>query len=416
MAFPNHLSQEMALQHFADNHLPDNSSVLRNILPDGKPSDHHHRPPTSWLNSAILRQPPHFSSAAAADANFLNLHTNSGSSSPAANNQWLSRSILQRNVNDVRDADVQVSGDSMIAAAISHESADFNNNDTSRSELPESGGGGVEGVVNWQNARFKAEILSHPLYEQLLSAHVACLRIATPVDQLPRIDAQLAQSQQVLDKYSALGHANLADDKELDQFMTHYVLLLCSFKDQLQQHVRVHAMEAVMACWEIEQSLQSLTGVSPGEGTGATMSDDDDDQVDSDANLFDGSLDGPDSMGFGPLIPTESERSLMERVRQELKHELKNGYKEKIVDIREEILRKRRAGKLPGDTTSVLKAWWQSHSKWPYPTEEDKARLVTETGLQLKQINNWFINQRKRNWHSNASSSSTTAMKSKRKR
>lgn len=53
------------------------------------------------------------------------------------------------------------------------------------------------------------------------------------------------------------------------------------------------------------------------------MSDDDDDQVDSDANLFDGSLEGPDTMGFGPLIPTESERSLMERVRQELKHELK---------------------------------------------------------------------------------------------
>lgn len=38
------------------------------------------------------------------------------------------------------------------------------------------------------------------------------------------------------------------------------------------------------------------------------------------------------------------------------------------MDIREEILRKRRAGKLPGDTTSVLKQWWQSHSKWPYPT------------------------------------------------
>ncbi|KAM0028761.1 hypothetical protein Hdeb2414_s0018g00518081 [Helianthus debilis subsp. tardiflorus] len=42
--------------------------------------------------------------------------------------------------------------------------------------------------------------------------------------------------------------------------MTHYVLLLCSFKEQLQQHVRVNAMEAVIACWEIEQSLQSLTG------------------------------------------------------------------------------------------------------------------------------------------------------------
>lgn len=53
------------------------------------------------------------------------------------------------------------------------------------------------------------------------------------------------------------------------------------------------------------------------------MSDDDDDQVDSDINLYEGSMDGPDSMGFGSLIPTETERSLMERVRQELKHELK---------------------------------------------------------------------------------------------
>lgn len=320
----------------------------------------------------------------------------------------------------------------MIAASMSHESSEnmknhnnesLNQNNKSDHQamgvgvvVESSGGGGGDGVMNWQNARYKAEILTHPLYEQLLSAHVACLRIATPVDQLPRIDAQLAQSQNVVAKYSALGHGTqpmVGDDKELDQFMTHYVLLLCSFKEQLQQHVRVHAMEAVMACWEIEQSLQSLTGVSPGEGTGATMSDDEDDQVDSDANLFDGSLDGPDTMGFGPLIPTESERSLMERVRQELKHELKQGYKEKIVDIREEILRKRRAGKLPGDTTSVLKSWWQSHSKWPYPTEEDKARLVQETGLQLKQINNWFINQRKRNWHSNPSTS--TVLKSKRK-
>lgn len=64
------------------------------------------------------------------------------------------------------------------------------------------------------------------------------------------------------------------------------------------------------------------------------MSDDDDDQVDSDANLFEGSLEGADTMGFGPLIPTESERSLMERVRQELKHELKAVIIMDIVNIR----------------------------------------------------------------------------------
>ncbi|KAL0728305.1 hypothetical protein Bca4012_024398 [Brassica carinata] len=353
----------------------------------------HESTPPNWL----LRS----------DNNFLNLHTaasaaatSSDSPSSAAANQWLSRSssFLQR------------------GGGLS------NNNVGSGDVIEDVTTGGEESMIGerkeaerWQNVRHKAEILSHPLYEQLLSAHVACLRIATPVDQLPRIDAQLAQSQNVVAKYSTIDAAAQGlisgDEKELDHFMTHYVLLLCSFKEQLQQHVRVHAMEAVMACWEIEQSLQSLTGVSPGEGTGATMSEDEDEQVESDAHLYDGSLDG---LGFGPLVPTESERSLMERVRQELKHELKQGYKEKIVDIREEILRKRRAGKLPGDTTSVLKAWWQSHSKWPYPTEEDKVRLVQETGLQLKQINNWFINQRKRNWHSNPSSS--TVPKNKRKR
>ena len=53
------------------------------------------------------------------------------------------------------------------------------------------------------------------------------------------------------------------------------------------------------------------------------MSDDEDEVVDSDTSWFDGSLDGIDSMGFGSLVPSETERSLMERVRQELKHELK---------------------------------------------------------------------------------------------
>ncbi|XP_019415059.1 PREDICTED: homeobox protein knotted-1-like 3 isoform X2 [Lupinus angustifolius] len=413
MAYNNHnhhLSQNLPLHHFTDQQQQQPSTSNLTTKTVSHPNQPLQTAPT-WLNNALLRTQynnnnnnnnnnvnnnnNNVNNNVNNNSDFLNLHTTPPSDSST---QWLSRSILHRNHSEVIN-DVTV-GESIIAGA------------GKESEAVEEGGGG-EGLVNWENGKYKAEILAHPLYEQLLSAHVSCLRIATPVDQLPRIDAQLGQSQNIVAKYSTFGHMLGHDNKELDQFLSHYVLLLCSFKEQLQQHVRVHAMEAVMACWEIEQSLQSLTGVSPGEGTGATMSDDEDNQVDSDADLFDGGLDGHDNMGFGPLIPTENERSLMERVRHELKHELKQGYKEKIVDIREEILRKRRAGKLPGDTTSVLKAWWQSHSKWPYPTEEDKARLVQETGLQLKQINNWFINQRKRNWHSNPSPS--TVLKNKRK-
>ncbi|PON64052.1 Knotted-like homeobox transcription factor [Trema orientale] len=278
------------------------------------------------------------------------------------------------------------------------------------SNISTSGGG------DDQDRHLKAEIATHPLYEQLLAAHVSCLRVATPIDQLPLIDAQLSQSHHLLRSYASLAHSSHLsphDRQDLDNFLAQYLIVLCTFKEQLQQHVRIHAVEAVMACREIENTLQALTGVSLGEGTGATMSDDED-EMQMDFSLDQSGGDANDMMGFGPLLPTESERSLMERVRHELKIELKQGFKSRIEDVREEILRKRRAGKLPGDTTTVLKNWWQQHSKWPYPTEDDKAKLVEETGLQLKQINNWFINQRKRNWHSN--SQSVTSLKSKRKR
>ncbi|XP_074583961.1 homeobox protein knotted-1-like 3 [Curcuma longa] len=273
-----------------------------------------------------------------------------------------------------------------------------------------------------QQQLLKAEMAVHPLWEQLLGAHVGCLRVATPIDHLPLIDAQLAQSHHLVRSYAAAAAAagcgrrpalSPQDKQELDAFLAQYLMLLCSFREQLQQHVRVHAVEAVMACREIEQSLQDLTGMILEEGSGATMSEDEDELGQLDCPL-DVGMDGHDMMGFGPLLPTESERSLMERVRQELKMELKQGFRSRIEDVREEILRKRRAGKLPGDTTSILKQWWQQNSKWPYPTEDDKAKLVEETGLQLKQINNWFINQRKRNWHNN--SQSVTTLKSKRKR
>ncbi|PHU05366.1 Homeobox protein knotted-1-like 3 [Capsicum chinense] len=81
--------------------------------------------------------------------------------------------------------------------------------------------------------------------------------------------------------------------------------------------------------------------------------------------------DAHDLMGMGFGLPTESERSLMERVIQELKIELKQGFRSRIEDMRKEILRKKRAGKIPGDTTIVLKNWSQQHSKCTYPTLAD---------------------------------------------
>eukprot|EP00271_Cylindrocystis_brebissonii_P017918 TRINITY_DN4877_c0_g1_i4.p1 TRINITY_DN4877_c0_g1~~TRINITY_DN4877_c0_g1_i4.p1 ORF type:complete len:680 (+),score=131.81 TRINITY_DN4877_c0_g1_i4:587-2626(+) len=233
--------------------------------------------------------------------------------------------------------------------------------------------------------RLKARIVSHPLYDQLLDAHVSCLKVATPLDQLPLLEVQLERADLVAGKYlNFLGSEGVdgvpADEEgrsELDRFMAQFVVLLRSFKVQLEDHVKVHAREAVVACWELEQSLVSITGMEPGPGSGATMSDDEDtDGGDDDSTTYGGRDFGGPSGPYGPLVPTDNERSIMERMKEELKMELKNGYRDKICDVRDEIMRKRRAGKLPGDTTAILKTWWNAHSKWPYPTEEEKANLV----------------------------------------
>ncbi|CAA6663406.1 unnamed protein product [Spirodela intermedia] len=58
----------------------------------------------------------------------------------------------------------------------------------------------------------------------------------------------------------------------------------------------------------------------------------------------------------------------------------------------------RKKGNLPKGARALLMDWWTKHYQWPYPTDEEKVKLVEVTGLDQKQINNWFINQRKRHW------------------
>lgn len=82
--------------------------------------------------------------------------------------------------------------------------------------------GGLSGEVSGDHHRqLKAEIATHPLYEQLLAAHVSCLRVATPIDQLPLIDAQLSHSHHLIRSYVSHHTHSLSpnDRQELDNFL-----------------------------------------------------------------------------------------------------------------------------------------------------------------------------------------------------
>mmetsp|Transcript_21206 Transcript_21206/g.29710 ORF Transcript_21206/g.29710 Transcript_21206/m.29710 type:complete len:403 (-) Transcript_21206:297-1505(-) len=60
----------------------------------------------------------------------------------------------------------------------------------------------------------------------------------------------------------------------------------------------------------------------------------------------------------------------------------------------------RKSSSLPTETVEYLKAWMMSpeHVAHPYPTEQEKEQIMRDTGIELKQLTNWFVNNRKRYW------------------
>uniref|UniRef100_A0A803LJD7 Uncharacterized protein n=1 Tax=Chenopodium quinoa TaxID=63459 RepID=A0A803LJD7_CHEQI len=90
------------------------------------------------------------------------------------------------------------------------------------------------------------------------------------------------------------------------------------------------------------------------------------------------------------LQPKDEER--------DLKDQLLRKFGSHISSLKLEFSKKKKKGKLPREARQMLFEWWNAHYKWPYPTEADKIALAEMTGLDQRQINNWFINQRKRHW------------------
>jgi len=59
-------------------------------------------------------------------------------------------------------------------------------------------------------------------------------------------------------------------------------------------------------------------------------------------------------------------------------------------------IRKQKRGVLPKQATEILRSWLFSHIVHAYPTEDEKRQLASQTNLTLLQVNNWFINARRR--------------------
>ncbi|KAF2940611.1 hypothetical protein DAI22_03g286300 [Oryza sativa Japonica Group] len=220
-------------------------------------------------------------------------------------------------------------------------------------------------------AMIKAKIMSHPLYPSLLRAFVDCKKVGAP----PEVVGRLSSLAVVTDvpQYSGdrcLPAQQPAADPELDQFMETYCYMLTRYGQELARPIQ-----------EAEEFFRGI-----------------EEQIDSLALDEDVSYDYEDEVAGG--LPEKSAAFGENEVTTTTRRHLMNKYSGYLNSLWTEISNKKKnsTGHLPRDARHKLLQWWHLHYRWPYPSEAEKAALAESTGLDKKQVTNWFINQRKRHW------------------
>ncbi|KAG7587916.1 Homeobox domain [Arabidopsis suecica] len=226
------------------------------------------------------------------------------------------------------------------------------------------------------SASVKAKIMAHPHYHRLLAAYVNCQKVGAPPEVVVRLEEACSSAAAAAASMGPTGC--LGEDPGLDQFMEAYCEMLVKYEQELSKPFK----EAMVFLQRVECQFKSLSLSSPSSfsGYGETA-------VDRNNN---GSSEEEVDMNNEFVDPQAEDR--------ELKGQLLRKYSGYLGSLKQEFMKKRKKGKLPKEARQQLLDWWSRHYKWPYPSEQQKLALAESTGLDQKQINNWFINQRKRHW------------------
>ncbi|MED6169571.1 hypothetical protein PIB30_022511 [Stylosanthes scabra] len=227
--------------------------------------------------------------------------------------------------------------------------------------------------------------MAHPLFPRLLSSYLNCLKVGAPAEVVGRLEelsskCETSSSSRNSSNYSSSSSCLIGEDPGLDQFMEAYCEMLIKYEQELSKPFK----EAMLFFSTIDSQLKALSLSSPSPLFGTHQSE-------SSSSLL---LQNEEGVNNNSKMET-SHQGEEER---ELKIQLLKKYSGYIGGLKKEFLKKKKNGKLPKEARQQLLEWWNRHYKWPYPSESQKQALAESTGLDLKQINNWFINQRKRHW------------------
>ena len=268
-------------------------------------------------------------------------------------------------------------------------------------------------VLDDERGAMRAAVRANPRYPKLLDAYFACRRVgadATSKASLARRRRRLLREASEVSSgtmRTALDACVRRYGAELDEFLERVIdeLTACAEDlsacfDEVDAACReAEARVAATAAKKLNAMNVSAKTAGP-TSTAAKKSV----NVEPDAGGSDSDTGGSDEDEASAWVrrrrrKAAKESKIPDTREDDLRKSLKRKYASSILALRDEFLKKTKKGKLPSSATKTLKEWWLANLLWPYPSEDAKRALQKLAGLNQTQINNWFINQRKRHWH-----------------
>ncbi|GLJ47123.1 hypothetical protein SUGI_0994940 [Cryptomeria japonica] len=230
---------------------------------------------------------------------------------------------------------------------------------------------------NPEHAIEAEHIYSHPLFRRFLTGQIECSKVGVS-DQTP-----VAQLDQLEEQYRALSTTSMpiGSHSDLDQFMVAYCALLESHRGEMTKIFS----ETQDFLKTLEKTMEVIRMRNPSGlrnrvcSSGPQKSSQ---AMDMEAKLHATIHAMVEERKQPPT--TKHQMTQISKVTKELKEEFNSQ-------------RTKRYSRLPEEATMILQEWWdKNHEVNPYPSKDDKVEFVRRTGLEIKQIENWFSNQRKK--------------------
>eukprot|EP00210_Caulerpa_lentillifera_P009016 g8605.t1 len=221
------------------------------------------------------------------------------------------------------------------------------------------------------------EVLAHPQFEEIVKAIFYGRQIGEDLEKQRALCEQHRKTRDCIYRarmeFQSIPRSTRVN-QDLDLLMRSYLKLV----QGLNRELTITQNEASTACAMFEQQIRAITN-------SATRK-----------NLMTRHF---QRLELTFMIELEGPIALSSSEDDHLKNALKRKFGPQIRQLNDEFHHKTKKGKLPPSAIEVLRNWWDKNVFWPYPSEDEKVTLAEQTDLNATQINNWFINQRKRHWH-----------------